>query len=735
MRKLGISLLFCLALVSGLHAQTDSLKTTKQLQEFLVAGIRATEKQPIPLCILNRNQIVKLYYGADIPTLLQLTPSVNTYSDNGTGIGYSYFRLRGMDQTRINTTINGIPVNDPENQGVYFNNFADLASSAEDIQVQRGIGTSSNGSAAFGGSVAIQTRSLSQTASSGLTTGFGSFGSSRLSAELQTGLLGNHFMVYARLGQVKTNGYRNNSAAQVQSYQFSIGYQQKKSFLKFNFIGGNAANQLAYVGIDKATFNMAPKTNLFNHGESDAFKQYFNQMQYTYWLRPNQSINVSLYLVKSQAPKFQYLFQGGVGFDYFNMLSSPYITNNGDTTLPGSFMSSYRLDQTFIGGFATYNARFGKLDITAGLHINQLKSQHFMEVNWADVLPAGIGPNHQVYFNTGFKNEQSAFVKLNYDWNSKLSLFTDIQVRRTNFRYTEKPMEFRPSYGSVEPMNWLFVNPRFGAKYLFNKYHSITAMAGMSSREPTRFDYFQDDYATHEIKQNEIKQEQVIDIEIGYTYHAPSINAKVNLFAMNFQNQIVATGALNNFGYAITGNIGKSFRRGIEIDLQAKLNSHLSLGFNSALSNNTVAHLSQTFYDEGFNPIVVKEYKNSSLALSPRSIQQFAIQSAWFKNVLAVDLMGRYVSMQYLDNTAYQGLSLPAFHYLDAMLAINLSKYFRGCSPIISFRVNNLLNQAYASSGSVSGYGTLDASGQRTQTSLYFPAATRNFFVSLSFKF
>ncbi len=728
-------MLFCLAMVSGLNAQTDSLKTTKQLQEFLVAGIRASEKQPIPLCILNRNQIDKLYYGADIPTLLQSTPSLNAYSDNGTGIGYSYFRLRGMDQTRINTTINGIPVNDPENQGVYFNNFADLASSAEDIQVQRGIGTSSNGSAAFGGSVAIQTRSLSQTATSGLNMGFGSFGSSRLSAELQTGLLENHFMFYARLGQVKTNGYRNNSGAQVQSYQFSLGYQNKKSFLKFNFLGGNAASQLAYVGIDKATFNASPKTNPFVNGESDAFKQYFNQIQYTYQLRPNQSINLSLYLVKSQAPKFQYLFQGGVGFDYFNMLGSPFIINNGDTTLPSSFMSSYRLDQTFVGGFATYNARFGKLDINAGLHLNQFKSDHFMEVNWADVLPAGVGPNHQVYFNTGLKREQSAFLKLYYDLSSKLSLFTDIQLRSTNFTYTEKTMEFRPSYGTVEPMNWLFVNPRLGLKYLLNNRHSVYAMAGMSSREPTRFDYFQDDYATHEIKQNEIKPEQLLDIEMGYAYHSAALNVKINLFAMEFQNQIVATGALNNFGYPITGNIGRSSRRGIEMELQGKLNSHLGFAVNSALSNNTVAHLSQTFYDAGFNPIEVKEFNNSSLALSPRSIQQIAIQSLWFKEVVAFDLMGRFVSMQYLDNTAFKGLSLPAFHYLDAMLTINLKKYFNSSSPCISFRANNILNQAYASSGSVSGYSALDASGQRTQTSLYFPAATRNFFLTLSLKF
>lgn len=735
MRKISSAIIFQIAFIGSLFAQIDTSTSNKQLQEFLVAGIRANDKQPITVCSLKREQIAKLYYGADIPTLLQSTPSLNTYSDNGTGIGYSYFRLRGMDQTRINTTVNGIPVNDPENQGVFFNNFADLASSAEEIQVQRGIGTSSNGSAAFGGSVAIQTRSLSQTASSGLNMGFGSFGSSRISAELQTGLLGNHVMVYARLGQVKTNGYRNNSGAQVQSYQFSIGYQQKKSFLKFNFIGANAASHLAYVGIDKATFDAAPKTNPFTNDESDAFQQYFNQMQYTYQLRPKQSINVSLYLVKSQAPQFQYLFQGGLGFDYFNMLNSPFIVNNGDTTLPNSFLSSYRLDQTFIGGYATYNASFGKLDINAGIHMNHFKSKHFMEVNWADVLPVGIGPNHQVYLNTGYKKEQSVFLKLNYELNSSLSLFTDIQLRRTNFRYTEKTMEFRPSYGSVEPMNWLFVNPRIGLKYILNMEQSLYAMAGMSSREPTRFDYFQDDYATHEIKQNEINPEQLVDIELGYSYQSPALYAKLNIFAMEFQNQIVGTGTYNNFGYPITGNIGRSSRRGIELDMQGKVNSHFSFALNSALSNNTVAHLSQTFYDAGFNPIFVKEFKNSPLALSPRLIQQVSFQSFCFKNVLAIAITGRMVSKQYLDNTAWEDLSLPAFHYIDAMLGINLAKYFKSSSPLISFRVNNVLNQKYASAGSVGGYNTLNSQGLREQYSLYFPNANRNFFLSLSFKF
>lgn len=725
----------CFLSVMGALGQTDTSAFKKDMQELVISAIKATANTPASYTTLNSKQLRKLYYGADIPTVLQATPSINAYSDNGTGIGYSFFRLRGMDQTRINTTVNGIPVNDPENQGVYFNNFADLASSAENIQVQRGIGTSTNGTSAFGGSVNIQTRNLSEAASANFFTGFGSFGSSRLTAEVQTGLLNKHWMFYARLGQVKTDGYRINSGSLSQSYQFSFGYASPRSLLKFNFFGGNAESQLAYVGLDKATFDANPRSNSFVNNEMDAFKQYFNQVSYTFQISAGQSLNASLYFVKGAAPKFQYLAEGWYTFDALNMLSTPYfISTSGDTVYPGNVMTSYCLDQQNIGGYMNYQLHVAGLDFTTGFHANRFKSDHYMEVNSANVIPAGIKQNHLVYFNTGYKNELSAFAKASYTLPIRLVVFGDIQVRSTQFKYQGKDLEFRKEYGKVEDMNWLFVNPKLGIKFGLNQTFKLYALAGFSMREPTRFDYLQDDFAVRDVKQNEIKPEQVIDIELGTEIHG-FVQGKVNLFIMEFQNQIVATGALNNFGYAITGNVGRSHRRGIEADLSTRINNHFSAWLSSSISDNRIDKLDQTYFNTDIGSDQTITYGNTILALSPSQIHHIGIESNWFKKYLLLGASFRYVSMQYLDNSHNKNLSLPAFQTLDVQMGFNAQKLARYGMPNVSIKINNLLNAKYAPSGSLGGFNSIDNNGNRGQQALYFPAASTNLFCTLSWYF
>lgn len=732
-RLLSILCYATLPAISAL-AQTDSIGAKQELQEIVVSSIKASDNSPITFSTISAKKIKQAYYGSDIPSLLQLTPSVNMYSDNGTGIGYSYFRLRGMDQTRINTTINGIPVNDPENQGVYFNNFADLASSAENIQVQRGIGTSTYGTSAFGGSVNIQTKNLSETAGSNVYLGFGSFGSSRMTAELQSGLINKNWMFYARLGQVKTNGYRDNSGSTVQSYQFSLGYQKGRSFLKFNFFGGNATSLLAYSGVDKSTYELAPKTNLFVNGETDAFKQYFNQVQYTYQLSAGHSISSSVYFVKGAAPKFQYIADWYT-FDALNMLETPFFINGkGDSIYPGNVMTSYCLNQQYLGGYFNYNLHIGRLKFNSGIHLNNFISDHYMEVNSANFIPPSIRQNHLVYFNTGYKNEASAFSKVNLLLTSRLNLFGDIQIRSTQFKYKGKDLEFRKEYGKVEDMNWVFFNPKIGAKFGLNQRYDLYIMAGYSMREPTRFDYLQDDFAVRNIAQNEIKPEQVLDIEMG-TEIKGFIQGKVNIFLMEFQNQIVATGALNNFGYAITGNVGKSHRRGIEADLSSKLGNRFAVWLSSSYSENRIDKLDQTFFNSDKNVSEVTQFKNTSLALSPNQIHNFGIETNWFKKYLQIGLSIRYVSMQYLDNTQNENLRLPSFQTVDMQLAFNSQKFSKIGVPNVQVKLNNILNARYAPSGSLGGSSSINNNGDRGQFPLYFAAATTNAFCTLSWLF
>lgn len=736
MKKQFLMIPFLACFSSGLWAQSDTISSKTNLQDLVVSAIQAKQRTPVTFSTLDKKRIQQLYYGADIPTLLQVTPSVNAYSDNGTGIGYSFFRLRGMDQTRINTTVNGIPVNDPENQGVFFNNFADLASSAEQIQVQRGIGTSTNGTSAFGGSINIQTKHLSARPGAQVSLGIGSFGSSRMTAEVQTGLINKHWMFYGRMGQIKTNGFRQNAGAQVQSYHFSLGYVKNKSVLKFNFFGGNAQSKLAYLGLDKANFEADATRNSFTNGESDAFNQYFNQVQYSYDLGRGQTLSASAYLVTGGAPKFQFLAEGWYTFDALNMANTPYYLNApGDTIFsPGNVMTSYRLKQQFVGAFANYQLTRGKLDFVTGIHVNQFKSDHFMEVNWANNIPAAFKQNHQVYFNTGFKNEASVFVKANYVFTDRFSVFSDVQVRQSSFRYEGRDMEFRKEFGKVEDMQWLFVNPRAGARFGLNRFVSFYAMAGMSMREPTRFDYLQDDFAPRDIKQNEIKPEQVVNIEFGSELSG-FVTGKINVYAMEFQNQIVGTGALNNFGYPVTGNVGRSYRRGVEIDLKRQLGNYLNIWVSSAFSDNKVQQFTQTYSDEATGNPVTQSYNNTNLAFSPNQIHNIGLEANAWKKRLSAGISFRHVGMQYLDNTNNKDLSLPAFNVLDLQVGLNPPSLRIKGLPQITLRANNILDATFAPSGSLGGWNTINNAGQRGQFALFLPNAGINYFCTATWVF
>lgn len=736
-KKSAVLLGSCLT-VSTLYAQQDSssVQSAKNaLQEVVIEGIKAKQSMPITQTTLGSKQIKERYYGADIPTLINTTPSINMQSDNGTGIGYSSFRLRGMDQTRINTTINGIPVNDAENQGVFFNNFADLASSAEQIQIQRGVGTSTNGTSAFGGSINILTKNLTEQPGVEVNLGYGSFQSQRATVEVQSGLLHKRFMFYGRYSHLSTNGYRQHSATQVRSYAFSGVYKMKKALLKFNLFGGFAENQLSYLGIDKTTLQSNRTFNPFVNGEQDAFKQQFYQLQYTHQLSNRQTLTASAYYVRGGAPRFQFLFPGawGYGFDYFNMPSAIVGTDTIQTA--GDMMTSYRLDQRFFGGFVTYSYKSNAIDFTAGAHANQLASSHFMEINWGRIVPSGILQNHEVYRNTGYKSEASAFVKATYALGSKVLLFADLQGRYATFNYHENQMAIRNLGFTVEDMSWMFANWRGGVRYKFDQKHSLYAMLGKSFREPTRFDYFQDDFATRDTKQSDIKPEEVLDLEFGYELDAKKVQAKINGYAMYFTNQIIGLGQLNVFGYPITTNVKNSSRMGVELELNYALHKRISLYNYSAFSSNKIKEITQfyrTTYGTGDSAIT---YTNVPLGLSPQVMVNQGVKfelTDWIK----LDFLYRYVGLQYLDNTGNDAISIPSFNYLDMRLGVKLSKWIKTGLPELSVRANNLLDTRYSTAGSIAtGTNLIDAAGNRGSVPLYFVAPGRNYFVSLSWAF
>ncbi|MCF8428516.1 MAG: TonB-dependent receptor [Bacteroidia bacterium] len=735
MLKKTIILSSLLAVSQISFAQTDSLNA-KNMQEFVVKGIKANVNLPITQTTLDRKQIEQKYYGADIPSLINATPSINGYSDNGMGIGYSFFRLRGMDQTRVNTTVNGIPVNDPENMGVYFNNFADLASSAESIQIQRGVGTSTNGVASFGGSVNILTKNLAPKQAATVNFGLGSFGSSRATLEYQSGMIKNKLAFYGRISNLQTNGYRNNSGAKITSYMFSAGYFWKKAVLKLNIFGGYAENNLAYIGIDANTLNSNRTFNPLVNGEKDAFKQTFYQLQYSYQINSRSNFTSSAYFVRGEAPKFQYY--GNFANEYLNL---PTYINGNDTQSFNNAMTSYRLNQYYVGAFANYQYKTGKWDLMANMHANAFRSEHFLEVQSIESYNPFFKPSQNAFFNIGYKNEISGNVKLNYSFTSKTDAFGDIQVRNVSFNYTPQLMEYRTIYGLnndnllVENMNWTFVNYRVGVKHQINKNLKVYAMFGRSNREPARVDYFKDEHPYSNIKQSDIKHETVNDYELGASFNNQKFAIHANLFYMDFENQIASTGSTNAYGVAINTNVGASVRQGIEIDGIWKLNKTIWFTHSSSFSQNTINSINLHYFDANTYAYTVITMKNVTATLSPSVIINQGIRlipTNWF----FAELNYRFVSMQYLDNSENKNVSIGDYNLMDLKLGFNLKQWIKYGEPSLSIQVNNLTDQLYTPSGAVQSYtNSIDSQGKTGTTPLFYAAATRNIFVGLTWKF
>ncbi|MFN8415971.1 MAG: TonB-dependent receptor [Cytophagaceae bacterium] len=702
-------------------------------ESVVIQAIRADDKIPVTITELNKVQIQNKYYGYDVPYVINNTPSVNAYSDNGVGIGYTYFRMRGIDQTRINLTVDGIPINDPENQGFYFNNFADLTSSAQKIQIQRGVSTSTNGSSAFGGAINILTTNLSSTPNATVHLGYGSFNTSRVTVEANTGMLPGKVAFYGRVGQINTDGYRDHSGSNIKSYFFSAAKYGNKSVLKLNVWGGYAANKLAYVGISKGDLDTNRKFNPLTTAETDYFNQNVIQLQYSKSFNSRWKMSASLYHMNNTG-WFDVRFNDW----YYSLMNMPDV--NGSPT--ADFMARYNLKQRFNGVFGYLQHTYSKGDMYLGVHANAFAADHYMTVPWASAFPAGYDPTHEAYFNTGYKNEVSMFFKNTHAITSKLTSFIDLQVRYSSFRYKaeDKPI-YRDTF-NVENMHWVFFNPKAGLTYTLTKSTSLYASVGATSREPARLDYLTDDRANFDVKQSDVKPEHVIDIEAGTRVKNDKWQFQGNVYAMEFKNEIVQTGQLNSFGFPLRSNTKSSFRRGVEIDLTYKISKSFSLINSTSLSYNRIKEFNQKYsiLNNGGNYLrdTIVTYNNVTPVYTPSFILNQGVRYN-YNDILSVEIIGKYMAKTFLDNSNAESLTLPAFGFIDARATMKFNRWIKSGDYALSVQVNNITNQLYAHTGSVNilGYSLTQNGGTYTNTTApsYFAAATRNVMVTLSAKF
>jgi iron complex outermembrane receptor protein len=661
-------------------------------ESIVVSGIRAEEKTPVTKSDIDRSTIQRDYYGQDIPLLLRDTPSIDTYAEAGVGgSGYSYITLRGISPTRLNFTLDGVPLADSEDMGTYFADFPDLARSLQSIQVQRGVGTSTVGSPSFGGSINLESIALAPAASTSAEIGFGSFGTKNATVGYQSGALPGGYSFYTRLSSDQSNGFREHSGFRGRNLFVSAAKQNENSQLRLTGFTAHEWTQQSFLAAESETLADNLRANPNSPQDRDSFGYDLAQLQYLRALSPRTTMTASVF------------YQRGYGW---YRLQSP---------LP-EIKTRYGLDGLLIGSMVTLSTTRGPWMASYGLHVNEFRREHTSD-------SVGQFPVAQdVYSNYGTKGEANAFAKFSYD-EGRWHLYSDAQLRTTNFHY----------HGDVDvaPIRWTFFNPKLGVRYDLSAASSVYASAGTSTREPTRNDLFQgEDNASIAQDLHAVRPEHLVDLEAGWNYRGAAIIFGANVYAMNFHNEIASTGELSPIGLLLRRNVDRSYRRGLELEYTWQAMPRLKLRGNANLSRNRI-HTWTQFY-EGLNiknefiiqPIT---FHDVNPLLTPSLIVNQSLEYA-ASSTTTFGVTARHVGRSYLDNTNNPSFIAPAFTTFEANGSIAIRH-----DMSIRVQINNLLNNKRVFP---SGYSYLFLTPQRTieGISYYYPQATRNASVMVDFR-
>ena len=683
----------------GFHAEARQLKAGDAIDIVLlssfeeaitVSGIRAEETTPVTTTDIGRQEIEEKYHQQDIPLLVRDTPSINAWSESGLGsAGYSYFTLRGIGPTRLNFTLDGVPLADSEDLGTYFVDFPDLAHSLQSIQIQRGVGTSSVGSPSFGGSVNLESIALSRTPETHARIAGGSFGHRFGTAAYQTGSLPGGFSLYSRLSFSESDGFRESSDIRQRNLFLSAQKENEGSILKLTGFSGREEQQLSFYAADLDTLRQNLRANPLTPEEDDAFNYDLAHLQYL-TTAAGSDVSASVY------------YQRGYG---------SYRLYDGGTT----DLRQYGLDGMLLGTMATLSRQTGNVTAKYGVHLNRFRREHTRDL---------VGATRD-YANEGVKDEGSAFAKVTWT-RDRLHLYGDAQVRHTAFEYDGDV--------NIDPISWTFFNPKVGVRFGWTPAASIYASAGLSTREPTRSDMFlgQDNpTVAHDLRA--VDPERLFNVEVGIDYRRAAFSVEANVYAMEFRNEIAATGELSEIGLPMRRNVDRSYRRGLEVDAAWEVSQSVRLRSIANLSTNRIEEWMQFYdvYDEAGNwvdsrPVV---YRDVEPLLSPSVIISQGIEytpsASW-----SAGLIGRYVGRAYLDNT--NDLETPAFFTADANASVALGRTVR-----LTLQANNILdNDEIFPSGYSYLFMNRDAAGAHSVsgTPYYFPQATRNFVLMLDFR-
>ena len=718
----------------------DSL-STHRLEEVQVTATRASAKTPMSFTNVSKGQLLKSNLGQDVPYLLLQTPSVVATSEPGIGIGYTYLRVRGVDAAGINIMTNGVPLNDSESQGVFWANMPNFSSSIQDAQLQRGVGTSSNGSAAFGASLNLRTDHFSMTPTASLTLLGGSYNTFRRDIHASTGRIAGHWALEARLGKTTTDGYIDRSGTEGTSYFIQGGYFGENTILKLLSFGGKQRTGIAWNGLSPEEeavygrrYNSAghmnpgstPQDARYRYN-TDNYEQYHYQAQLTQRLSEGLILNLTAHYTKGYG--FTDEYRTGRKLKEYGLKEFILRDENGAAILGKdgkeqkvkkiTLLRTKYLDNDFAGGIVTLDYKSDRLELTAGLSANHYAGDHYGERLPVTPYPYLVEPNERYYEDKANKTDLSGFVKANYEVVSGLNLFADLQYRFIDYRIAGTIDHFvKNSQGAMVAQEidlkktFNFLNPKAGLFYQFAPQHHVYGSVAVAHREPNRKNY------TEVSPKDYPRAERLTDYEVGYGFRSRSFTAGLNLYYMDYHDQLVLNGKQSDVGGKLSENVASSHRIGAELNASWKICPMLRWDLAGAVSKNQIKRYNLYAWSDKAGDEVLTTYDRTPIAYSPQLVLSNTL--TFTHRAFEAALTSQYVGMQYLDNTGSRERSLPAYHVASLRLGYELPVHFvRSWS--ISLQINNLFDARYSSNGGA-GY-TFDKKGAISSYTWTYPQA------------
>lgn len=714
-------------------------------EQVIVSSIRADKYTPTTHTRVSREEIEKLNLGQDIPFLLDQTPNIVTTSDAGAGIGYTSMRIRGSDQTRINVTINGIPLNDAESQGVFWVDLPDLASSVENIQIQRGVGTSTNGAAAFGATVDLQTVHAADSAYAEWMNSFGSFNTVKNTLRLGSGLLKDKFSFDGRLSHIRSDGYIDRASSKLMSYFLSGGYFGEKTIIKLLHFSGKETTYQAWWGVPEDSLATNRTYNYYNYpNETDNYMQAHYQLLISQQLGRRWLVNVAGHYTRGMGYYEQYKgpeYNNDLGFNSpqkFSYYGLENVIISSDTIKHTSLIRRRHLDNHFYG--CTYSVKYDnlkRLQTILGGGWNRYEGKHFGEIIWAQFASNG-NYGHRFYDNDGLKTDFHIFFKANYRIHRHFSVFADMQYRRVH--YTIEGIDIGLIYLHRQA-KYHFVNPKAGFAWRINSRNNVYTSFAVGNREPVRSDFIDNP------NNRQPKHETLYNVETGYQFTSHSFAFLANYYLMYYRNQLVLTGQLNDVGAAIRTNVPISYRTGIELQGQWNIFKYLTWRANAAYSVNKIKSFTEYLYiyDVDYNLVGIhtQVLRNRDISFSPRIVAGSTL-SAYLLKAMEVSLISKYVGKQYLDNTQNESRKLDPYWVNNILIQYSLLPSVFNKSSRFSMReiriqvlLNNILNTLYENNGYTFSEVYQDQENNRTRVdyNYYYPQAGFNFLIGLGLLF